>query len=103
MSDDALVASTAALLRQGFRARTAVHPRQVPSINAAFTPSTDELDRARGIVETLESAGSGVAVDPARAACSTRRSSDRPATSSHGRPLRGKVGVGGFPPPTVQG
>jgi citrate lyase subunit beta/citryl-CoA lyase len=64
VSDDALVASTAALLRQGFRARTAVHPRQVPSINAAFTPSTDELDRARGIVETLESAGSGVAVDP---------------------------------------
>ncbi|RTL69666.1 MAG: CoA ester lyase [Pseudonocardiaceae bacterium] len=63
-TDDDLAASTAALLRQGFRARTAVHPKQIPVINAAFTPTADELDRARAVVDTLDAAGSGIAIDP---------------------------------------
>jgi citrate lyase subunit beta/citryl-CoA lyase len=63
-TDDELTATTVALLRQGFRARTAVHPKQVPVINAAFTPTADELDRARAVVETLDAARSGIAIDP---------------------------------------
>ena len=33
-------------------------------INAAFTPTADELDRARAVVDTLDAAGSGIAIDP---------------------------------------
>lgn len=63
---DALRTSTQGLLRQGFRARTAVHPRQLPVINKVFTPSAAEVARAREMVAGLEEArsrGSGVAVD----------------------------------------
>lgn len=62
----ALRASTEALRRLGFRARTAIHPAQVNTINEVFTPSPDEVTRARRIIAALENAereGSGVAVD----------------------------------------
>lgn len=56
----------AALLEEGRRARAlgftgkaAIHPRQVPPIHAAFTPSAEEVDRARGVVEAWEARGSG--------------------------------------------
>jgi citrate lyase subunit beta/citryl-CoA lyase len=35
----------------GFFGRSALHPRQVPIINAVFTPTPDEVARARAIVE----------------------------------------------------
>lgn len=63
---DALRTSTESLLRQGFRARTAVHPRQLAVINDVFTPSAAEVARAEEMVAGLEAArsrGSGVAVD----------------------------------------
>lgn len=37
----------------GFSGMLAVHPAQVPVINAAFTPSAEELAQARAIVETF--------------------------------------------------
>ncbi len=50
-------------LRQGFRARTAVHPRQVADINAAFSPSAEEIASARRTVSAFEAAlASGQAV-----------------------------------------
>ncbi|SCL20852.1 citrate lyase subunit beta / citryl-CoA lyase [Micromonospora pallida] len=55
-----------ALLRQGFRARSAVHPGQLATINGVFTPTTEEVSTARRILDALERAerdGSGVAVD----------------------------------------
>jgi citrate lyase subunit beta / citryl-CoA lyase len=61
-----LRASTEAMLGLGFRARTAIHPAQVPTINEVFTPAADEVDRAHRIVAALEDAeraGSGVCVD----------------------------------------
>jgi citrate lyase subunit beta/citryl-CoA lyase len=64
--NEELAARTRALLREGFRARTAVHPRQVPVINAVFTPSDDELAEARDVVDRLaaaERAGGGVCLD----------------------------------------
>ncbi len=60
--------STARLLRQGFRARTALTPAQVAVVNRVLTPSADEVARATAVVEALEAAarsGSGVAVDAA--------------------------------------
>jgi citrate lyase subunit beta / citryl-CoA lyase len=36
--------------RDGFTAKLAIHPDQVPFINAAFSPSTAEVERARRIV-----------------------------------------------------
>jgi citrate lyase subunit beta/citryl-CoA lyase len=56
-----LAASTRALLAAGFRARTAIHPNQVPVINEVFTPSPDEVRRAEHVLATLGE--QGVAVD----------------------------------------
>ena len=39
---------------QGYRGMLAIHPAQVPVINAAFTPSTEELDEARAIVAAFD-------------------------------------------------
>ena len=58
--------TTRELLRQGFRARTALAPRQVEVVNAVFTPTEDELADARRVLRLLEqsrSTGTGVAVD----------------------------------------
>ncbi len=58
--------STRALLALGFRARTAIHPAQLPVINAVFTPSEAEIARASRLVaafEAAERAGTGVFTD----------------------------------------
>jgi citrate lyase subunit beta/citryl-CoA lyase len=63
---DALAESTEALLRLGFRARTAIHPAQVAVINKTFTPSPEEVGRARQIVDSYEAVvrrGGGVLTD----------------------------------------
>lgn len=38
----------------GFTAKLCVHPRQVEAVNRVFTPSPEELERARGIVAAAE-------------------------------------------------
>lgn len=43
--------------RDGFTAKLAIHPDQVPVINAAFTPSSRSVDEARNLVSAFESAG----------------------------------------------
>jgi citrate lyase subunit beta / citryl-CoA lyase len=44
----------------GFTGKLAIHPDQVAVINAAFTPSTDEVARARAIVKLFaDNPGSG--------------------------------------------
>ncbi len=40
--------------RDGFRGMMAIHPLQVPVINAVFTPTPQELDQARRIVALFE-------------------------------------------------
>ncbi|MFD9697591.1 HpcH/HpaI aldolase/citrate lyase family protein [Lentzea sp. NPDC059081] len=65
--EERLQASTTVLLRQGFRARTALHPRQVPVINAVFTPTTREVEEATALLAVLDEArrrGQATAVDP---------------------------------------
>jgi citrate lyase subunit beta/citryl-CoA lyase len=41
-------------LRDGFTAKAAIHPAQVEVINKCFTPSGDELNRAKEIVEAFQ-------------------------------------------------
>lgn len=41
--------------RRGFTGKMAIHPGQVATINAAFTPSDEELAHARRVVEVFES------------------------------------------------
>ena len=38
----------------GFRGKMAIHPTQVPLINDAFTPTIEEVERARHLVATFE-------------------------------------------------
>lgn len=38
---------------QGFRGMLAIHPAQIAPINAAFTPSQEELDHARAVVQAF--------------------------------------------------
>jgi citrate lyase subunit beta/citryl-CoA lyase len=63
---DRLQQTTRRLLRQGFRARTAVHPGQLKVINDVFSPSPAEVAAARAVLDRLAEAehlGSGVATD----------------------------------------
>jgi citrate lyase subunit beta / citryl-CoA lyase len=47
--------------RDGFTGKLAIHPDQVPGINAAFNPTDAELERARRIVAAFAaSPGAGV-------------------------------------------
>jgi citrate lyase subunit beta/citryl-CoA lyase len=56
--DEALRASSLAAKRIGFRGRFAIHPAQIESINACFSPSAAEVDEARRIVAAFERAKS---------------------------------------------
>jgi citrate lyase subunit beta / citryl-CoA lyase len=47
---EALAAYVARARRDGFTGMMAIHPAQVPLINAGFTPSDDEIARAHAIV-----------------------------------------------------
>ena len=40
----------------GFDGKTAIHPSQVPVINRVFSPSREEVERARRIIEVMERA-----------------------------------------------
>ena len=56
-----LVADCAKARREGFTGKLAIHPAQVGPINAAFTPSAEEIDHARRIVAAFEdNPGAGV-------------------------------------------
>ena len=48
-----LLADSRAARRDGFTGRLAIHPAQVGPINAAFTPSDDEMAHARRVVEAF--------------------------------------------------
>lgn len=54
---DGLKAECAEAARDGFTGKMAIHPAQVPVINRMFTPSADEVEHARTVVEAFEAAG----------------------------------------------
>jgi citrate lyase subunit beta/citryl-CoA lyase len=56
-----LIAEATAAAREGFTGKLAIHPAQVAPINAAFTPSADEVAHAEAIVAAFEAhPGAGV-------------------------------------------
>jgi citrate lyase subunit beta/citryl-CoA lyase len=52
--DEGLRQEAEAARREGFTGKLAIHPAQVPVINAAFTPSADEVSHAQAIVAAFE-------------------------------------------------
>jgi len=46
----------------GFSGKGAIHPKQIAALNEVFTPSADEIARARHIIETFEEADTGLVV-----------------------------------------
>ena len=52
--DDGLRSETEAARREGFTGKLAIHPDQVPVINAAFTPSAEDVSHAEAIVAAFE-------------------------------------------------
>jgi citrate lyase subunit beta/citryl-CoA lyase len=58
---DALAARAQRVRAQGFRGMLAIHPAQVDPINAAFTPSAEEIAYARVVVQAFaDHPGAGV-------------------------------------------
>jgi citrate lyase subunit beta/citryl-CoA lyase len=60
---DGCRANSAAARYDGFTGKIAIHPDQVTIINAAFTPSADELAHARRVVEAFASGAGAVSLD----------------------------------------
>ena len=52
--DKGLQAEAEAARREGFTGKLAIHPAQVPVINAAFTPSAEDVSHAEEIVAAFE-------------------------------------------------
>lgn len=46
----------------GFAGKGAIHPKQIPAINAVFTPSDEMVARARRIITEFEAADTGLVV-----------------------------------------
>jgi citrate lyase subunit beta / citryl-CoA lyase len=58
---EGLRAEALAARRDGFSAKMAIHPAQIPIINEVFTPTPEALDRARAILAAFDAApGAGV-------------------------------------------
>ncbi len=52
--EDGLRGEAEAARREGFTGKLAIHPAQVPVINAAFTPSAEDVSHAEEIVAAFE-------------------------------------------------
>lgn len=52
--DDGLRSEAGAARSEGFTGKLAIHPAQVPIINAAFTPSSEDVRHAEAIVAAFE-------------------------------------------------
>ena len=46
----------------GFSGKGSIHPKQIATINAVFSPSDDEIARARHVITTFEAADTGLLV-----------------------------------------
>ena len=58
---EGLAAECRAARRDGFVAKMAIHPAQVPVINEAFTPSPEAVERAKAVLEAFKAnPGAGV-------------------------------------------
>ncbi|MGW5202744.1 HpcH/HpaI aldolase/citrate lyase family protein [Streptomyces spiralis] len=63
---EGLTADTERARARGFFGRSVIHPRQIPPVNAAFTPRPEEVEEARRLVDSLrraQDAGSAAWLD----------------------------------------
>jgi citrate lyase subunit beta/citryl-CoA lyase len=60
--DEGLRRSSLEASREGFTGRIAIHPAQVPAINEAFTPSSEEIEHARRVLAAFAAAPGAGAV-----------------------------------------
>jgi len=54
--DEGFTAAAQRARDMGFDGKWAIHPAQVPALNELFTPSADEVDHARAVIDALEQA-----------------------------------------------
>ena len=59
---DGMVVAAKQAKALGFSGKGSVHPKQIAALNEVFTPSDDEIARARRIIETFEEADTGLLV-----------------------------------------
>jgi citrate lyase beta subunit len=59
---DGLTVAAAASAEIGFTGKASIHPKQIPVINAAFSPTEAQLDRAQRIVDAFAQQDSGLLV-----------------------------------------
>jgi citrate lyase beta subunit len=59
--EDAVTAESRIARELGFTGKAALHPANVPLVNAAFTPSVEEIAMAQRIVAAFEESGGAVA------------------------------------------
>lgn len=59
---DGLQAQCAAAAGLGFTGKAAIHPSQIPVINACFTPSPEGLEQAKRIIAAFEAGDGGLVV-----------------------------------------
>ena len=59
---DGMVVAARQARSLGFAGKGSVHPKQIAALNAVFTPTSDEISRARRIIETFEEADTGLVV-----------------------------------------
>lgn len=61
LDDEAALDETCVRARaMGFTGKLAIHPKQIAPIHRAFTPTAEEVERARGIVAAFEASGGNV-------------------------------------------
>lgn len=61
--EDALRAETEAAKALGFAAKACIHPNQLPTVHAVFTPTEEELAWARRVVEAAQHGRGAVQLD----------------------------------------
>jgi citrate lyase beta subunit len=60
--EEGLTASAARVKALGFTGRACIHPKQVAGVNAAFTPTAAEVDKAKRVIAALEEAKGAAAL-----------------------------------------
>lgn len=59
---DGMVVAAKQAKALGFSGKGSIHPKQIASLNEVFTPTDNEIARARQVIETFEQADTGLVV-----------------------------------------
>ncbi|MFT5505720.1 MAG: (S)-citramalyl-CoA lyase [Gammaproteobacteria bacterium] len=59
---DGMVVAAKQAKALGFSGKGSIHPKQIAALNEVFTPTPDEIARARRIIDTFEEADTGLVV-----------------------------------------